>query len=115
MVDLRDLQTMLDEFERERGWNKFPASLVFAHLIEELGEISRYITVEEGYKIVGLGHKAPDKRSLSREFAQVFSLFVQLANHFQVDLEEAVLREIEIMRDRFPAEEWAKRMNDRQS
>ncbi|MHA1246701.1 MAG: hypothetical protein ACTSPE_05185 [Candidatus Thorarchaeota archaeon] len=115
MVDLRNLQTMLDKFERERGWNKFPASLVFAHLIEELGEISRYITVEEGYKIVGLGHEAPDRRSLSREFAQVFSLFVQLANHFQVDLEEAVLREIEIMRDRFPAEEWAKRMNGRQS
>lgn len=111
MVELRELQKRLDAFDRARGWDKFPASQVFTHLIEELGEISRYITVEEGYKIIGIGHKAPDKEGIGREFAQVFSLFMQLANHFGVDLESNMLKELEIMEERFPAEEWSRRLS----
>ena len=112
-MHLRDIQKLKTEFEKERGWEKFPASLVFTHLIEELGEISRHITVEEGYKATSLGHQPPDSSELSREFAQAFSLFVQLANHFEVDLENSVLSELEIMRKRFPAEAWLKYMDER--
>ncbi len=111
MVGLREIQQRLRQFEEARGWNRFPASQVFTHLIEELGEISRYITVEEGYKAIGLGHEAPDRSGLAREFAQVFSLFVQLANHFGIDLEASVLREIELMEKRFPAREWREYMS----
>ncbi len=105
-MHLHDIQESFDTFIRERCWDRFPASLVFAHLVEELGEISRYITVEEGYKAVGLGHEAPDMSGLAREFAQAFSLFLQLASHFGVDLEEAVLEEHQQMTNRFPVEEW---------
>lgn len=112
-MDLRDLQKIKASFEKERGWDKFPASQVFGHLIEELGEISRHISYEEGYKIPGIGHDAPEKSELEREFAQSFSLFIQLANHFDVDLENVVLAELEIMKDRFPADEWARIMKDR--
>lgn len=113
-MNLKELQKIKAEFEEERGWNRFSPSLVFAHLIEELGEISRHITVEEGYKAPDLGHATPDRSELSREFAQVFSLFVQLANHFHIDLEDSILAELEIMRERFPAKEWSKYMRDRQ-
>ncbi|MFW9944035.1 MAG: RS21-C6 protein [Candidatus Sifarchaeia archaeon] len=112
-MDLSEIQKKKAEFERERGWDKFSPSLIFTHLIEELGEISRYITVDEGYKVVGLGHEAPTKSNLTREFAQVFSLFVQLANHFEVDLEKAVISELELMRERFPAKEWSEHMRSR--
>ncbi|MGY5863966.1 MAG: hypothetical protein RTV41_05145 [Candidatus Thorarchaeota archaeon] len=112
-MNLREIQDRLDKFDKARGWDKFPASLVFAHLIEELGEISRHITVKEGYKVVGLGHEAPEKENLVREFAQSFNLFTQIANSFGVDLESAVLAELEIMEDRFPVEEWSKHMNER--
>ena len=110
-MQLREIQQKLDKFEKDRGWNKFPASLVFAHLIEELGEISRHITVKEGYKVIGLGHEAPEKGELAREFAQAFNLFIQIANTFDVDLETAVLSELEIMEDRFSAEDWSRHMN----
>ena len=40
-MHLKEIQVKLDSFDKARGWDKFPASLVFAHLIEELGEISR--------------------------------------------------------------------------
>lgn len=112
-MHLKEIQGKLEAFNKARSWDKFPASLVFAHLIEELGEISRYITVEEGYKVIGLGHDAPDKKELHREFAQVFNLFTQLANHFNIDLESSVLSELEIMGERFSAEKWSQHMNDR--
>jgi NTP pyrophosphatase (non-canonical NTP hydrolase) len=112
-MHLKEIQGRLEKFDKERGWDKFPASLVFAHLIEELGEISRHITVKEGYKVIGLGHEALEKEDLSREFAQSFNLFTQIANSFGVDLESAVLSELEIMEDRFPVEEWSKYMNER--
>ena len=112
-MDLSEIQKKKAEFERERGWDKFSPSLIFTHLIEELGEISRHISVDEGYKVVGLGHEAPTESNLSREFAQVFSLFVQLANHFKVDLEKAVISELELMRERFPAKEWSEHMKRR--
>ena len=112
-MDLNQIQKLKSEFEKARGWDKFPASQVFTHLIEELGEISRYITVEEGYKAIGLGHEPPKETELRREFAQSFSLFIQLANHFNIDLESAVLDEVKIMSERFPAEEWSKYMSER--
>ena len=112
-MHLKEIQAMKSAFEKERGWDKFPASQVFVHLIEELGEISRHISAEEGYKAVGLGHEAPDKKELSREFAQCFSLFVQLANHYEIDLESAVLDEVKIMTERFPADKWRKYMENR--
>jgi NTP pyrophosphatase (non-canonical NTP hydrolase) len=112
-MHLKEIQEKLDDFDEARGWNKFPASLVFTHLIEELGEISRYITIEEGYKVIGLGHEAPEKDQLQREFAQVFNLFTQLANHFDIDLESSILSELDIMEDRFPAKEWSEHMNNR--
>ncbi|MFW9918850.1 MAG: hypothetical protein ACFFED_04575 [Candidatus Thorarchaeota archaeon] len=109
-MHLKEIQAKKAEFERSRGWDKFHASQVFVHLIEELGEISRHISAEEGYKPDGIGHNAPTKEGLSREFAQSFSLFVQLANHFGIDLESAVLKELEIMEERFPASEWKEYM-----
>ncbi|MGY5878828.1 MAG: hypothetical protein RTV31_01200 [Candidatus Thorarchaeota archaeon] len=112
-MHLKEIQKKLDAFDKARGWDKFPASLVFAHLIEELGEISRHITVDEGYKVIGLGHEAPNKDELHREFAQVFNLFAQIANHYNIDLESSILSELEIMEERFPAEKWTRHMNDK--
>ncbi len=112
-MHLKEIQNKLEAFEKARGWDKFPASLVFAHLIEELGEISRYITVEEGYKVIGLGHDAPDTTELHREFAQVFNLFTQLANHYEIDLETSVLSELNIMEERFSSKDWSEYMKER--
>ncbi|TXT57435.1 MAG: hypothetical protein BAJATHORv1_10137 [Candidatus Thorarchaeota archaeon] len=112
-MHIREIQEIKQRFEKERRWDEFPASQIFVHLIEELGEISRHISFEEGYKVEGIGHKAPDKSELSREFAQVFFLFLQIVNHFGVDLESSILSELELMKERFPAEEWAKYMDER--
>ena len=80
-----------------------------------MAKFSRHITVKEGYKVIGLGHEAPKKEELAREFAQAFNLFTQIANTFGVDLESAVLSELEIMEDRFSAEDWSRHMNETDS
>ena len=102
---ISEAQRRMLEFERARGWENFSESQIFTHLIEEISEIGRHILVREGYKVEKLGHQPP-KDEAWEEFAQAFSLFLQLANRFEVDLEEAFAREIERMEKRFNPEEW---------
>jgi len=102
---IREAQRRILRFEEERGWSRFSESQIFTHLIEELSEIGRHILVKEGYKVPGLGHELP-VGEVSREFAQAFTLFLQLTNRFNVDLEDAFERELEIMEKRFPPEKW---------
>ena len=101
-MDLLKLQKKKQEFDNERDWHKSRSSNVFTHLIEELGEIGRYINFEEKYK--GEGNTPNlNKKELTREFAQVFSLFLQLANHYRINLEKAFLEELDRMGRRFKA------------
>jgi len=104
---ISEAQRRMLGFEQERGWDRFSESQIFTHLIEELSEIGRHILVREGYKVPGLGHQQPGDE-VWREFAQAFSLFLQLANRFGVDLEEAFRKEFERMEVRFDAEKWRK-------
>jgi NTP pyrophosphatase (non-canonical NTP hydrolase) len=107
-VELSEIQKKQREFILERRWNTFPASQVFAHLLEELGEIASYLLYAEGYKKEGLGHKRADPENLPREFAQAFNLFLQLAIHFDINLEQAWKAEIARMETRFKAIDWQK-------
>jgi NTP pyrophosphatase (non-canonical NTP hydrolase) len=101
-MDLSAIQKMKLEFDRERNWDKNRASNVFVHLVEELGEVGRYISFDEGYKkkMEG-GGRTIDKYEMSREVAQVFLLFLQLASYYEIDLEKATLCELEIAKERF--------------
>jgi len=111
-MEIREAQRKMLEFERARRWDKFPESQIFTHLVEEVSEIGRHILVREGYKAKGLGHMGPEGEA-SREFAQVFSLLLQLANRFGINLEEAFLREMELMERRFEPEKWRKYMEEK--
>jgi NTP pyrophosphatase (non-canonical NTP hydrolase) len=109
LLDLREIQKKDKVFCEERGWEKFPPSLVLIHLYEELSEVGEYILYKDGYKKGGMGNdKCADYDNLKREFGQILSLFLQLANSFDIDLESAFLSEFEIMEKRFGKEEWKK-------
>jgi len=109
-MEIREAQKIVLRFEEARRWNLFKESQIFTHLIEEISEIGRHILVREGYKARELGHQVPDE-DVSREFAQAFTLFLQLANRMNVDLEDAFVREMEIMEKRFSREDWRKYMD----
>jgi NTP pyrophosphatase (non-canonical NTP hydrolase) len=104
-MNLSQLQHQKKKFDEERRWDAFPASQVFVHLVEEVGEIGRNILYTEGYKKGGLGHSAAP-REVEREYAQSLSLLLQLANMQGIDLEKVYSNEMRIMRRRFPAKAW---------
>ncbi len=112
-MNLDELQERILRFEHERGWDKFRESLIYAHLIEEITEIGRYILTREGYKIEKLGHAPAGGDDIGSEFAQALTLFIQLANRFNVNLSKALEMELEKMKKRFPAEEWRRHMQER--
>lgn len=109
MVNLSEIQRMQKDFILDRKWERFEPSLVFAHLIEELGEIASHFLYQAEYKVEGVGHKkSDDKEKLAEEFAQAFNLFLQLAITEDIDLETAWLAEHEKNKTRFSAKEWRK-------
>ena len=109
LLDLREIQKKDKVFCEERGWDKFPPSLVLIHLYEELSEVGEYILYKDGYKKSGLGNdKDAGYENLKREFGQILSLLMQLANSFDIDLESSFVSEFEIMQKRFGKEEWKK-------
>lgn len=108
LMELIEIQKKQREFILERRWDRFRPSQIFAHLIEELGEIASHLLFNEGYKKEDLGHERAERENLKREFAQAFNLFLQLVIHFEIDLEQAWLEEIARMEIRFNAKCWQK-------
>jgi len=83
---LTDLQAYMDQVCKERGWTKDSYSEKFLLFVEEVGELAKAIR-----QIRGLyDEKAKQQRvALEEEFADVLSYLLDLANYFQVDLEQA--------------------------
>jgi NTP pyrophosphatase (non-canonical NTP hydrolase) len=103
-MDLGEIQQKQRELILERKWERFNATQVFSHLIEELGEIVSHFLYKEEYKVKGIGHQG-NNTDLEEEFGQSFNLFLQLAYLAKVDLSKAWIREHERMKTRFPKDE----------
>jgi NTP pyrophosphatase (non-canonical NTP hydrolase) len=83
---LKELQYYLAEVCQERGWTKDTPTEKFVLFIEEVGELAKAMRKE-----AGLYEERAKQRemSLEEEFADVLSYLLDLANCFQVDLDEA--------------------------
>lgn len=83
---LTELQTHLNEFCIEKGWDKNSVTQVFLLFTEEVGELAKAIRKTTGFK----GEATPEtKDNLIEEFADVLNYLLELANRFDVDLESA--------------------------
>jgi NTP pyrophosphatase (non-canonical NTP hydrolase) len=112
-LDISELQKTLRKFHTERKWDEFPLSLVLVHLIEEVGELGKYILYKEGYKKKGLGHQT-EPYDVNREIVQILFLLIQIANSFSTDLNATIQNELSIMATRFDKTEWRKYMDQRE-
>ncbi len=83
---LKDLQQYIDEVCKERGWTKDTYAEKFLLFAEEVGELAKAIRHEKGLYDE---EAKPEREALEEEFADVLSYPLDLANHFQVDLEQA--------------------------
>ncbi|MCC5945436.1 MAG: RS21-C6 protein [Bernardetiaceae bacterium] len=93
---LRDLQTYIKDLCAARGWDANSHLEIFLLLSEELGELARAIRDETGLH----SQVVSDKAALASEFADVLNYFLDLANYFEIDLEEAFRKKDEINRSR---------------
>ncbi|MHC1587275.1 MAG: MazG nucleotide pyrophosphohydrolase domain-containing protein [Candidatus Syntropharchaeia archaeon] len=67
---------------------------VFAHMIEEIGEIARELYNQKS------GRRDFDRENLAGEIADVCLLLAQLAKNFNIDLNKAVERKIKELEER---------------
>lgn len=83
---LKDLQRYFADVCQERGWTKDTPSEKFVLFIEEVGELAKAMR-----KAARLYEERAKQRdiSLEEEFADVLNYLLDLANCFQVDLEQA--------------------------
>ena len=82
---LNDLQAYVAAVCEERGWTKDTPAEKFVLFVEEVGELAKAMR-----KAAGLYDEPAKQRTmpLEEEFADVLSYLLDLANCFEVDLEQ---------------------------
>jgi len=91
-VDITKMQREVREYDKKHGWDKDSAEHVVLHMLEELGEISREVMREGGYK-----KEEIDKERLAEELTDLLYLTFKLANQFDIKLD----KEWDAMRERY--------------
>ena len=85
-MEIRELQTKVDEWIREYGVRYFNELSNMTILTEEVGELARVMARRYGEQSFKVG----EKDNLSDEMADVLWVLVCLANQTGVDLEKAI-------------------------
>ncbi|KAH7569691.1 hypothetical protein ACOSP7_013322 [Xanthoceras sorbifolium] len=102
-VTLQELKNKMAEFSKERDWDQFhsPRNLLLA-LVGEVGELSE-IFQWKGEVPRGLHDwKEEEKQHLGEELSDVLLYLVRLSDICGVDLDEAVLRKLELNAIKYP-------------
>lgn len=84
---LSDLQLYIKETGIERGWNKNSYLEIFLLFSEEVGELAKAMRNRAG--LYAEAAKTRDIYELESEFADVLNYLLDLANVFDIDLEQA--------------------------
>ena len=94
---LPEMQQHLKEFCIERGWDQNSHLVILSGLVEEVGELTKAMREYRGEWETGEREsKKGEKHHLEHEFADVLNYLMDLANHFEVDLEKAYRDKMEI-------------------
>jgi NTP pyrophosphatase (non-canonical NTP hydrolase) len=94
MKQIQKISTEIVEKIDEKMKGKHDVDTTMIHLMEEMGEIARYVFSEK------IGRDKLKKEKIGEEFADVVILLSHLANHFDVDIEEAIKEKIEVLKER---------------
>lgn len=94
---LPEMQTHISDFCKEKGWDKNSITEIYLLFSEESGELAKAIRKTTGFK----GESTKNAReNLEGEFADVFMYLMDLANYFDIDLETAYRKKIDINKNR---------------
>lgn len=83
---LSDFQKFIADSCKERGWDKRTSLEKMLFLTEEVGELAKAIRKELGT----YGYEKPeDTEHLAEELVDVFNYLIDIANVYDVDMEQA--------------------------
>lgn len=103
-MDLKALQARLRSFAAARDWQTHhaPKNLAMALMVEaaELLEIFQWTTITESR---GITRNATDKERVADEIADVMLYLLQLADHTDVNVEEAIEHKLIKNAEKYPA------------
>lgn len=94
---LFELQQHIKMVCEEKGWDKNSITEIYLLFSEETGELAKAIR-----KVTGLKGESDTgaMANLKEEFADVLNYLMDLANHFEIDLEEVYREKHKINQDR---------------
>ena len=93
---LSDFQEYVSNLVKERGFDNNTISEIFMLLLEECGEMAKAARKTEKMRT----DKNSQEFNLDHEIADVFIYFLDICNHFNVDLEQAFRAKEEINKKR---------------
>lgn len=91
-TSLRELQARIKQVCEERGWDRNSHLEIFLLFTEEIGELAnaiRKITLLHTQEALSEEEMAHNKKLMEDEFADVLNYLLDLANYFNVDLQDA--------------------------
>ncbi|MFN8254090.1 MAG: MazG nucleotide pyrophosphohydrolase domain-containing protein [Bacteroidales bacterium] len=91
---LTDIQEYLKVICAERGWDKNNPLEIFLLLSEEVGELAK--AIRNKLKLYHEEEKKMKENELEHEFADVLSYLLDLANQFNINLENAFREKEEV-------------------
>ena len=92
-MDIKKIQTEVDEWIKSHGVRYFDELTNMAQLTEEVGEVARIISRRYGEQ----SEKESDKqKDLGEELADVLFVVICLANQTGVDLSEAFAKKLDL-------------------
>ena len=102
MKTIKEYQTHIDNFDKERDWDGFYPLELFANINEEIGEIWQKIAWENDDKKKELSLKY--KNEIEGDIGDLLHLILKLANQLGVDAEKGLAYTISDYNERFPIE-----------
>ena len=94
--ELKDYQNYIAEMLKERGFDGQPIENIFMLFTEECGELAKAARKSNGMHVDGNS----DHFEVAHELADVFNYILDIANYFNVDLEQAFRDKEEINKKR---------------
>lgn len=102
-MNLTHLQAELRQFAADRNWHPFqtPKNLAMALMVEtaELAEIFQWMTAEQSQ---AAHQDALIRQHIGQEIADVLIYLVQIADHCQIDLSQAVADKLVLNGRKYP-------------
>ena len=101
-MHIREYQQWLENWDRERTWDRVLPSHTLLHAMEEMGEVSRHVQAFEGYRPLDPAEIEAARADLALELSDLQVMLFKLAYLCDIDMEDAMIRGQAKADQRFP-------------